>query len=202
MTFWSVCYALGGKNQQLSQWKSLQSPRSFHIVPQRDKKNAHNFVFFLLMSRLLFTENLFLPAARWIMTFTMTFWGTWDKTCNEKYRNCAATTNGCRAMKHRPPPPSRLPSRQSSFSQKIMWQSLQTLPPCGFRFSLTRWCCSYTTDETHMESKVVVGNLQDKGPPLCLCGAEAALGLVYMFPSQLFWRGWWPNSNKVSLQFF
>lgn len=82
-----------------------------------NKKHAHCFI-----SRALLTNNVLVPAAPWILTFTATFWDTWEKTCDEKYHNCSTPALGCciiimHLLTH--------PSRWCSFWQEPTgWSSL------------------------------------------------------------------------------
>jgi hypothetical protein len=42
----------------------------------------------------LFTVNLFLLTLWSTLTFTVMFWDTWEKTCDEKDQNFGTTTTG------------------------------------------------------------------------------------------------------------
>lgn len=50
------------------------------------------FFFFFDVKGIVFMENLFIPAERWILTFTMMLRSAWEKTWVEKKEwNCGAT---------------------------------------------------------------------------------------------------------------
>lgn len=157
--------------------------------PECNKKYAH--CFFFPTSGTSLTENLCLPAVHWILTFTVMFWGAWQKIFDKKDYNCGTTTSDCCIIKMRPLTP---PSTLSSFLQKSPRQSSVT-PPCSPRMKLKmKGCCFDTVDEKQMELQTVLHCLQKKD--------FYSVPGVWKRCKRTFQRGWWPNLNKVSLYFF
>jgi hypothetical protein len=66
--------------QQLSRWKSPQSPRAKKMQQVQSSSNSKLIVFFFFSNwKGLFTVNSFLLTLWSTLTFTVTFWDTWGK---------------------------------------------------------------------------------------------------------------------------
>jgi hypothetical protein len=73
-------------------WKSPQAPRAKKV---RQVQNSTTSVLIVFSTwRGLFTVNLFLLILWSTLTFTVTFWNTWEKMCDENNRNFGTTTTG------------------------------------------------------------------------------------------------------------
>jgi hypothetical protein len=79
--------------QQLSQWRSAQSPRAKKARQVRSSTKSMLIAFFLTW-RGLFTMNLFLLTLQSTLTFTVMFWYAWGKMCDKRGRNFGASTTG------------------------------------------------------------------------------------------------------------
>jgi hypothetical protein len=88
-----MTFTFQGRSSVSWKWRTFRANKH----QQKNRKSWTN-------SRLLIV-NLFLLTLRSTLTFTrtVTFWGAWQKMCDEKDRNFGATTSGSFIMTTRPP---------------------------------------------------------------------------------------------------
>jgi hypothetical protein len=108
--------------QQVSQWKSPQSPRAKKVRQVQASTKSMLIVFSTWNG--LFAVNVFLLNLWLILTFTVTFWDAWEEMYDNKDRNFGATATGSSMTTC---PPTR-PWKPQNLWLTTTWLSFPILP--------------------------------------------------------------------------